>query len=359
MTDAFESQAFSRRLLEWFDVYGRHDLPWQKAINPYRVWVSEIMLQQTQVATVIPYYEKFMQRFPTVQALASAEQETVLAHWAGLGYYARGRNLHKAAQLIVEQYDGAFPVTLEEVMALPGIGRSTAGAILSIALGERHPILDGNVKRVLGRFYALETWPGEKQTENWLWHKADEHTPAERFADYTQAIMDLGATLCTRSKPQCEICPVAEGCRALQAGNVTDYPGKKPKKEKPVKQAYLVMLQKSDGSLWLEERPQKGIWGGLWSFPEMQSWQACEDKAQSRLGSQTSLLKWEPFRHTFSHYHLDITPVFAQQKLAVGETEGDYPAGGAGRWVRLEELAQEKIGLPAPVQKLVAQLQNY
>lgn len=352
---------FSQRLLAWFDDYGRHDLPWQQKINPYRVWVSEIMLQQTQVSTVIPYYQKFMNSFPTVQDLAQASQEEVLAHWAGLGYYARGRNLHKAAQMVVEQYAGQFPNTFDEVVALQGIGRSTAGAILSIACGERHPILDGNVKRVLGRFYALEAWPGEKKAENWLWEKADLLTPNQRYADYTQAIMDLGATLCTRSKPQCGQCPVAEGCQALAQNRVVEFPFKKPKKDKPVRQAYLLILQQPDGRLWLEERPQKGIWGGLWSFPQLQTWQECEDKAQSRLSAAVSLLKWQEFRHTFSHYHLDITPVFAQPPSAVAEPSANYAAEKqtSGRWVALRDLLDEKLGIPAPVQKLVKQLQDY
>ena len=364
---SLQPEEFYQRLLAWFDEYGRHDLPWQQQINPYRVWVSEIMLQQTQVATVIPYYQKFMASFPSVQDLAKASQEQVLAHWAGLGYYARGRNLHKAAQMIVRDFAGKFPETLDEVIALPGIGRSTAGAILSIACGKRYPILDGNVKRVLGRFYALEKWPGEKAAENWLWQRADELTPPERFADYTQAIMDLGATLCTRAKPQCTDCPIATGCQALEQNRVAEFPFKKPKKEKPVKQAYLLMLQR-DGKLWLEARPQKGIWGGLWSFPEYQCWQECEDKVQSQLGKQASLLKWQPFRHTFSHYHLDITPVFSQVESRenasrIAEVEKAYLSNqfteGLGRWVTIQDLQADKLGVPAPVQKLVTQLQNY
>ncbi|BBP46984.1 A/G-specific adenine glycosylase [Thiosulfatimonas sediminis] len=353
-------EQFYQRLLAWFDDYGRHDLPWQQQLNPYRVWVSEIMLQQTQVSTVIPYYQKFMNAFPTVQDLAQASQEDVLAHWGGLGYYARGRNLHKAAQIIVADFGGEFPTSLAQMVALPGIGRSTAGAILSIACAVRQPILDGNVKRVLGRFYAVETWAGEKQTENWLWEKAEQLTPPERFADYTQAIMDLGATLCTRSKPQCALCPVAQGCQALAQNRVADFPIKKPKKEKPVKQVYLLMLQHEDGALWLEARPQTGIWGGLWSFPELQTWQECVDRAQSQLSCAVSLLKWQPFRHTFSHYHLDITPVFAQFSPGIAEPSREYTgAKPLGRWVAMSDLLDEKLGVPAPVQKLVKQLQDY
>lgn len=363
---SLSSEQFSTHLLQWFDQHGRHDLPWQQEISPYRVWVSEIMLQQTQVTTVIPYYQKFMTTFSTLEALAQASQEQVLAHWAGLGYYARGRNLHKAAQQIVKDFGGQFPTSLAAMMTLPGVGRSTAGAILSIACGERQPILDGNVKRVLGRVYALEQWPGEKAAENWLWQRAEELTPVQRFADYTQAIMDLGATLCTRSKPQCHRCPVATGCSALAQNRVADFPFKKPTQVKPEKSVYLMLLQNQQGQLWLERRPSKGIWGGLWSVPECMDWQACTELAQSRFGKASSLLKWEPFRHTFSHYHLQITPVLVQQSSAnegISEGEGGYATELAltsnGNWMDLTAVINGQIGVPAPVQKLVSQLQDY
>ena len=343
---------FSTQLLTWFDQHGRHDLPWQQNITPYRVWVSEIMLQQTQVKTVIPYYEKFMDSFPTVEALAEASQEQVLAHWAGLGYYARGRNLHKSAQRIMTDFGGVFPSKFEDVLALPGIGRSTAGAILSIALNQRYAILDGNVKRVFSRYFALEGWTGEKQNEQFLWQQAEALTPVERFGDYTQAIMDLGATVCTRSKPKCEQCPVQKACLAKQQDRVANFPVAKPKKEKPIKQAYFLMLENPKGELLLQQRPQKGIWGGLWSFPEYQSREMCLaqiKKHESQSKALQSLVEWNSFRHTFSHYHLDIFPMKVQSR-------GEVPVIENGEWVCKTALCGEQqalFGLPAPVTKLV------
>lgn len=353
---------FSGQLLEWFDVYGRHDLPWQQNRTPYRVWVSEIMLQQTQVKTVIPYYEKFMARFPTVFELAAAEQDEVLSYWAGLGYYARGRNLHKAAQQVVGQLNGKFPNTLDGMMALPGIGRSTAGAILSIACGVRHPILDGNVKRVLARYDAIATWPGERETEKQMWERAEELTPIERFGDYTQAIMDLGATLCTRSKPRCLECPMQTECLAFAQNRVSEFPLKKPKKNKPVKKAFLLILRNSANQIWLEQRPQTGIWGGLWAFPQYEHWQECEAKVETHFRGASTLLKWQEFRHTFSHYHLDITPVLADLpagKIAEPPADSLQATSNSGKWIAFESLSQGKVGVPAPVQKLVDVLQIY
>lgn len=346
-------QDFSKALLSWFDAHGRHDLPWQQDKTPYRVWVSEIMLQQTQVQTVIPYYERFMTAFPTLQALAEADQESVLAHWAGLGYYARGRNLHKAAQIIVQQHQGAFPEEFEAIVALPGIGRSTAGAILSIALQQRYPILDGNVKRVLSRYLALEGWPGEKTLEAYLWQQAEALTPTQRFGDYTQAIMDLGATLCTRSKPQCVRCPVAQQCAALAQDRVRELPMAKPKKTLPVKQASLLMLLNKERQIWLTRRPSPGIWGGLWSLPQFAAREdliaALKPSMQSAGGDAASLVKWEPFRHTFSHYHLEIEPLKLEQVT-------EAPAEWQGQWHDLAQAAQ--LGLPAPVKKLVEKLEK-
>lgn len=348
---------FSVKLLQWFDKHGRHDLPWQQNINAYRVWVSEIMLQQTQVATVIPYYEKFMQRFPTVLDLAKAQQEEVLSHWAGLGYYARGRNLHKAAQVIVVEHSGLFPQTFDEVVALPGIGRSTAGAILSIALGQRYAILDGNVKRVLGRYFAVAAWPGEKKTELAMWQQADELTPELRFNDYTQAIMDLGATLCTRSKPKCQFCPVQKGCQAFELNRVSEFPVKKPKKHKPIRQAWLLLTENSVGQICLQQRPQKGIWGGLWSLPEYESLQACEESLQSQGLRLQSLVKWESFRHTFSHYHLDIHPLYFKQELKKSEETAEkyQTTTTKEQWLAEQDIVEGHYGMPAPISKLIEQ----
>ena len=342
---------FSDKLLQWFDHSGRHDLPWQQQQTPYRVWVSEIMLQQTQVKTVIPYYQRFMERFPDLTTLAQAEQEEVLAHWSGLGYYARGRNLHKAAQIIQQQHNGVFPTEFDEVVALPGIGRSTAGAILSMALKQRFAILDGNVKRVLSRFLAVAGWPGNKRIENHLWQVAEDFTPHERFDDYTQAIMDLGATLCTRSKPNCQACPVQANCMAFKLNRVKEFPFSKPKKVKPIKQAKLLMLLNNQQQVWLEQRPQKGIWGGLWSLPQFETDEALvaalNPSVKTHSEAVSSLVKWKVFRHTFSHYHLDIEPVKLVQEA---------PAEWQGQWHTFTQA--ESLGLPAPVKLLLSQLEN-
>ncbi len=259
---------FSAALLDWYDHHGRRDLPWQSEPTPYRVWVSEIMLQQTQVSTVIPYYRRFMQSFPDVAALAAAGQDQVLHHWSGLGYYARARHLHAAAQRVV-QSGGAFPDTLEAVMALPGVGRSTAGAILALACAQRHPILDGNVKRVLARFHAVDGWPGQATVQKRLWQLAEMYTPHARVAHYTQAIMDLGATLCTRGRPDCGQCPVRSGCAAHGSSRQADYPAPRPARILPVRTVTMLLLGNQASELLLERRPPTGIWGGLWSFPEL------------------------------------------------------------------------------------------
>ncbi|MDG4813577.1 A/G-specific adenine glycosylase [Hydrogenovibrio sp. 3SP14C1] len=345
-----DKEQFSQTLLEWFDRSGRHDLPWQQDKTPYRVWVSEIMLQQTQVQTVIPYYERFMKAFPSVEALAQATQEDVLSHWSGLGYYARGRNLLKTAKIVVEDLQGEFPQDLEGVMALPGIGRSTAGAILSIACQQRHPILDGNVKRVLCRYDAVESWSGEKNTEITLWQRADELTPEHRFGDYTQAIMDLGATLCTRSKPKCELCPVQKNCQAWLLDRVSDFPYAKPKKEKPVRETAMMIFLNEDRQVFLQQRPQKGIWGGLWSLPEMipgELEDLIKSKVESRCDKEFNLIKWPLFKHTFTHYHLMIHPFFLDEILSV-QMEG--------KWFTVSEALTK--GLPAPIRKLIKQLES-
>jgi A/G-specific adenine glycosylase len=292
---------FAERVLTWFDGHGRKDLPWQEPIDAYRVWVSEIMLQQTQVQTVVPYFERFMQSFPDVLALADAAQDDVLRHWSGLGYYARARNLHRAAGIVRDEHGGAFPETLEAVMALPGIGRSTAGAILSIAFGQRHAILDGNVKRVLARHSGIAGWPGLTSVAKELWAIAERNTPDTRVADYTQAIMDLGATLCTRSNPACERCPVATDCETRTMGTVTLIPGRKPKKDKPLRETTMV-LASFDGHVYLERRPEAGIWGGLWSLPEVNG-TPVEDWCRERLAREVQATEsWDRLRHSFSHY---------------------------------------------------------
>jgi A/G-specific adenine glycosylase len=339
------------RVLAWFDRHGRKDLPWQHDISPYRVWVSEIMLQQTQVKTVIPYFERFMQTYPAVQDLAAASEDEVLHLWTGLGYYSRARNLHRAAKIVSEQYGGIFPDAVEQLSELPGIGRSTAGAVISIAYRKPAPILDGNVKRVLARFHAVDGYPGVTAVGQALWSFAEQHTPIERVADYTQAMMDLGATLCTRTKPACGICPLRDDCLALQLGRPAQYPGKKPPKTLPVKATQMLIISAADGEILLEKRPPTGIWASLWIFPQIESdadpLLYCEDQ----LNLEVELVeRWREYRHTFSHYHLDITPIRLRLRRPVAQImEADRHL-----WYNLREPAA--VGLAAPVIKLLARV---
>lgn len=340
-------EQFSHAVLDWFDQHGRHDLPWQQHKSAYHTWISEIMLQQTQVATVIPYFERFIERFADIHQLAQAPVDEVLHLWTGLGYYARARNLHKAAQQIVSQYQGQFPETVDELEALSGIGRSTAGAILSISTGKRAAILDGNVKRVLARFYQVEGWPGKTAVTKALWTHAESNTPHHRVADYTQAMMDMGATLCTRSKPACARCPVQTGCGAYASSRQADFPGKKPKKTLPVRQTTMLIIRDSQGNPLLYQRPPSGLWGGLWSLPQL----ADLRDAKAELGldidpAQVSPL--EPLRHTFSHFHLDITPV----EVTLSEGADQVMEQSNTLWYDLAE--PPSIGLAAPVVKLLA-----
>ena len=345
------NHTFSQLLLNWYSKYGRHDLPWQQNRNCYRVWISEIMLQQTQVTTVIPYFERFMERFPDVSSLAEATQDEVLHLWTGLGYYARARNLHKAAQIIQNEYRNNFPEEYEAVLALPGIGPSTAGAILAQALGQRHVILDGNVKRVLTRLYTIEGWPGKKEVENQLWEHAASLTPEQRLTDYTQAIMDLGATVCTR-KPDCSICPVSSLCLAYEQGNPTNFPEPKPRKTLPVKKTHMLVLRNEQGEILLERRPPSGIWGGLWSLPECTAEQASD--VQQWCHQHLGLLihnahTQAALRHTFSHFHLDITPVISQVK-----SPANHVMEASNRvWYNTEQ--PELLGLPTAVLKILNQ----
>ncbi|MCW8901795.1 MAG: A/G-specific adenine glycosylase [Gammaproteobacteria bacterium] len=340
---------FSTKLLQWFSQYGRHDLPWQHKRNLYRVWVSEIMLQQTQVATVIPYFERFMQRFPSSRALADASQDEVLHLWTGLGYYARGRNLHKAAQIIRDDYADHFPENFEAVLELPGIGRSTAGAILAQALGQRHVIIDGNVKRVLTRLYAIEGWPGKKDIENQLWELAESLTPMDNLTSYTQAIMDLGATVCSR-KSNCPACPVTDLCMAYKREQVASFPTPKPRKTLPVKETQMLILKNDKGEVLLQQRPQTGIWGGLWSLPEYNhdNKEELTNWCQQQLGLMVKEYKIQPvLRHTFSHFHLDITPIVSQVK-----GPANHVMEAANRvWYNTHQ--PESLGLPAPVLKIL------
>lgn len=342
---------FALQVLTWFDKHGRKHLPWQQNVTAYGVWVSEIMLQQTQVATVIPYYQRFMQSFPTVQVLADAHQDDVLHHWTGLGYYARARNLHKAAKIIATDYNGQFPQQIEQVTALPGIGRSTAGAVLSLASGQSHPILDGNVKRVLARYYAVEGWPGQKAVESTLWDFAYQHTPEVRCNHYTQAMMDLGAMVCTRSKPLCDNCPLQQGCLAYAQGRQTDFPGKKPKKALPEKQTYMV-VPVFHRNVLLTQRPAQGLWGGLFGFIECDGPEDFAAIANKVGAKQWQSRQLDTFRHTFSHFHLDITPVV----MDIGEHPGQQVNEPASRWFALDDTIE--VGLATPTKKIITELKH-
>lgn len=346
------TQPFHQRVLHWYDQHGRKHLPWQNPLTPYRVWLSEIMLQQTQVSTVIPYFERFIERFPTVQDLAAAGQDEVLHLWTGLGYYARARNLHRCAQSIVNDFGGNFPADADALAQLPGIGRSTAAAVTSIAFNQPTAILDGNVKRLLARHAAIEGWPGEARVGQALWQMAERHMPENRCRDYTQAVMDLGATICTRSKPRCGVCPLAEDCVALATDRVAACPGRKPRKTLPVKSAYLLLIENPAGDILLQQRPSHGIWGGLWSLPELATDTDLPSHVQGRFGAYRQQQHWPALRHTFSHYHFDIRPVHIQLSRhphAIAETDSQL-------WYNLHSPAA--IGLAAPVKALLAQLQN-
>jgi A/G-specific adenine glycosylase len=309
------------------------------------------MLQQTQVKTVIPYYNRFMQQFPHVQVLANADLDEVLHLWSGLGYYARARNLHKTAKIICKDFNGVFPVQIDKLTALPGIGRSTAGAILALSHGQVQPILDGNVKRVLTRYHGIPGWPGERNTEQALWQIAAQHTPKTKVAGYTQAIMDLGATVCKRSKPDCALCPVATECYACQQQLQSEFPARKKKNSLPVKQIVFTIIENSYGEVLLEKRPPTGIWGGLWSFPECAVDEDIAVWIKEKFGGTVSVLKPnERLRHTFSHFHLDILPYHAKLKsggMAIRDQDRLF-------WYKPDK--QARVGLAAPVKKLLQSL---
>ena len=347
-----DSGQFQRRMLGWFERHGRHDLPWQRPATAYRVWVSEVMLQQTQVAVVIPYFQRFMAAFPTVAELAAAPQDRVLGLWSGLGYYARARNLHRAAALIMERHGGSMPEALVDWEALPGVGRSTAGAILSLAMGQRHAILDGNVKRVLCRVHAVPGWPGRSAVQRRLWQLAEASTPAERCADYNQAMMDLGATLCTRAAPSCQFCPVRDGCAARAAGTPTAYPEPKPSKALPVRRTRMLLLESEHGIL-LEKRPPTGIWAGLWSLPECPPEEPPERYCRERFNLGVEPVgPWQPFRHSFTHYHLEIEPLHLRVREPV------VPGAVADRATVWYNTATSDRGLAAPVSRLLESWQE-
>jgi A/G-specific adenine glycosylase len=343
----------SRRLLAWYDRHGRKTLPWKRKRDAYRIWVSEIMLQQTQVATVIPYFERFIARFPDVRSLARAKPDEVLHLWTGLGYYARARNLHKAAQRIVKERGGKFPRDFEAVADLPGIGRSTAGAILALAFDQRHPILDGNVKRVLARYHAVDTPLNKRDTEERLWQFAEKHTPRTRVADYTQAVMDLGATVCTRTRQQCALCPLRKTCRAFQLGTPQDFPVRTAARKTPVRATRMLMIRDALGRVLLTRRPPVGLWGGLWGFPECTNGNArqwCRKTMGINIQTESP---WPTLRHSFSHFHLDITPIPAR---LVGGTD-QAMENAETVWYNVRR--PDRRGLSAPVKRLLEQLMRF
>ena len=360
MPDSHQTTAsnFSQLLLVWFEQHGRQSLPWQQHQEPYGIWVSEIMLQQTQVETVIPYYQKFMARFPDIVTLANAKQDAVMANWAGLGYYARARNLHRAAQIIRDQYEGHFPLKLEQVMALPGIGRSTAGAILVFSQHARHPILDGNVKRVLTRFFAIDGHPSRKTIENKLWALSDQLTPSNRVADYTQAIMDLGATLCTNHLPKCTRCPIHSGCLALQQGKQTSYPTPKPKAHRPQRYSRMLLLSNANAEYLLIKRPPSGIWGGLWALPELpDSATDCQAWCNQQFGiSIANGKRLATIRHSFTHFELEIQPIVCNVNQSTAPTANRIMDSEHYLWYN--PLSDCAVGIPTAVRKIFNRLSD-
>jgi A/G-specific adenine glycosylase len=353
MSKVISTITFQDRVLAWYDQHGRHNLPWQQDRTAYRVWLSEIMLQQTQVKTVIPYFERFISAYPDVGSLAEAPEDSVLHLWTGLGYYARARNLLKCARQVSEIHGGRFPDTVEALETLPGIGRSTAGAIVSMAYGKPAPILDGNVKRVLARHAAIEGWPGRTAVHKQLWKLAETLTPAERCRDYTQAMMDLGATVCTRGLPDCQKCPLRESCAAHASGKQADYPGRKPSRTIPVRTTTMLIICNPTGEVFLTRRQEKGVWGGLWSFPETPDAAEGIRTCLDYFGCEPDNIDaWAPLRHTFSHYHLDIQPLHMQLPAA------SHQVAEQGDHIWYNSHRPEKIGMAAPVARLLQKLEN-
>ncbi len=342
---------FAESLLRWHERDGRHDLPWQHPRSAYRVWLSEIMLQQTQVQTVIPYFLRFERELPNLPALAAAELDHVLALWSGLGYYARARHLHAAAQLCLARHNGELPDDFAALADLPGIGRSTAGAILAQAHGRRFAILDGNVKRTLCRFHGITGWPGSPAVEKQLWELAEQHLPQTQLADYTQAIMDFGATLCTRSDPACVLCPLQDDCVALREGRVAQLPESKPGKPLPERRTLMLLLRDESGRVLLTRRPPAGVWSGLWSLPEPEDHDAAREfiARHARVDFEASIAL-APIDHAFSHFRLRISPLLWTNATALARI-GD---NDDTRWQALAAL--DEVGLPAPVRKLLESL---
>jgi A/G-specific adenine glycosylase len=338
--------SFSDRLFHWWDQHGRKDLPWQHPRTPYRVWISEIMLQQTQVKTVIPYFERWLESFPDLATLAKKPLDDVLAHWSGLGYYARARNLHQAAILCMNQHDGDLPASAKDLSALPGIGQSTANAIVSQSTDQPTAVLDGNVRRVLARHAAIEGWTGKASVQRQLWWEAQSRLPGARGADYTQAIMDLGAMVCIRSNPGCDLCPVNSDCQALALGKVQELPSRKPPTKVSDKTIHMLILRDDQGRVLLEKRPPAGIWGGLWCLPEGGSLENIE----ANLGiSSASVTALPVIEHRLSHIRMTIHPV-----LATATDARQVTCAVMRDW--FDHVQQRELGLPKPVTDLLKRL---
>ncbi|GIK86784.1 MAG: A/G-specific adenine glycosylase [Betaproteobacteria bacterium] len=339
---------FAARLVAWQWVHGRHDLPWQRTRDPYRVWLSEIMLQQTQVAAALPYYERFLARFPDVRTLAAATRDDVLAHWSGLGYYRRAHHLHEAARAVVEHHQGAFPADPQALAALPGIGRSTAAAIATFAFGTRAAILDGNVKRVLARHRGIDGFPGAPAVERQLWQAAEALLPDADVEAYTQGLMDLGATVCVRASPRCLLCPVAGDCLARREGRIDALPAPRPARAVPRRDVQLLVCER-EGRLLLERRPARGVWAGLWSLPELPLGEDAAAFVQASLGVRPARSEaMAPVEHAFTHFTLTMHPV----RLPLVDAPDHAPA--ERRWFGREDALG--LGLPAPVRRLIAGL---
>ncbi|HSS46212.1 MAG TPA: A/G-specific adenine glycosylase [Burkholderiales bacterium] len=343
---------FADHIISWQKRHGRHNLPWQNTHNPYRIWLSEIMLQQTQVTTVIPYYRRFVKRFPNIKSLASAELNEVLTLWSGLGYYSRARNLHRATQIIARGHAGKFPRDFESVLNLPGVGRSTAAAICVFAFGQRHPILDGNVKRVLARYFGIKGYPGEKKVEAKLWRQSELLLPKRNIETYTQALMDLGATVCLRRKPLCAQCPLSTACRAFNKRMTSELPAPRPKKTLPRKQTVMLILLHK-GEILLEKRPPAGIWASLWGFPEMAPEDDVRKVCSQRFGARIRKPCFLPrLEQGFSHFELSIQPLLLQVEAL------NFHAAEPGQlWLNLNDA--QGAAVPAPVRKLLRQVAVY